>query len=68
MQEIICVLKNVRTEKGMTQMSLSRATGIAQTVISGYENGHRQPNIETLFKLGPALGVPWHELVEPKVV
>lgn len=68
MRGIICVLKNVRAEKGMTQMSLTRATGIPQVQISGYENGHRVPNIESLFKLGDALGVPWHELVEPKVV
>lgn len=47
-------LKEVRERADMTQTELAKRTGIAQTTISGYENGRR--NI-WLMSLGNALRI-----------
>lgn len=40
----------------MSQAELAFAAGIAQSVISAYEGGHRQPSLPTLAKLIDAAG------------
>jgi len=44
----------------LSQNDVARRAGLAQSVISAYEAGHRQPSVPTLAKLIEATG---HELV-----
>lgn len=42
------ILKELRTEKGLTQIELSEALGITRSRLSMYETGDREPDFETL--------------------
>lgn len=44
-------LKELRTHKGYTQVSLQMQTGIDQSLLSKFENGERVPPTETLLQL-----------------
>lgn len=44
-------LKEIRTKRGFTQQSVADYIGCSSVVYSRYENGTRQPSIETLIKL-----------------
>lgn len=57
-------LKEIRTEKGMTQESLAQSCGISRQRITNYEIGIREPNLETLKKLAVALECTVDELLE----
>lgn len=41
-------LKKARKDAGFTQKEVEKKTGIKQDAISKYENGEREPSIETL--------------------
>ena len=41
----------------MTQTDLARRVGTSQATISAYENGRKQPSVETLARLLAATGV-----------
>lgn len=44
-------LKAARKEAGYTQKQVEAITGIQQAVLSSYETGRTQPDIETLGRL-----------------
>ena len=44
-------LKDLRKEKGYTQIALQMKTGIEQALLSKFENEERVPPTETLIKL-----------------
>ena len=44
-------LKELRTSRGYTQISLQMQTGIEQSLLSKFENGDRIPPTETLVRL-----------------
>lgn len=44
-------LKELRTNKKMTQEELGRKINVTKVSISGYENGNRSPDTETLQKI-----------------
>lgn len=50
-------LKHVRMEKNLTMKQLGEAIGVAESTISLYESGKRQPDQDTLRKLAVYLGV-----------
>jgi uncharacterized protein len=50
------VLRLARVKGGLTQAELARRAGVAQALISSYENGHRQPTLPTLLRLLEAAG------------
>ena len=52
-----------RTQLKMTQVDLSRKTGIKQPTISAIENGVNKPNLETLVLLSDVLGCSVSDLV-----
>lgn len=54
------LLRQARTGAGMSQVELAAEAGVAQSVISAYESGHRQPALPTLAALVEAAG---YELV-----
>lgn len=53
-------LRQARESARLSQTDVARRAGIAQSVISAYESGRREPSMQTLAKLIEATG---HELV-----
>lgn len=54
------LLRDARERARLSQTDVSRRSGIAQSVISAYESGRREPGVQTLAKLVEATG---HQLV-----
>jgi predicted nucleotidyltransferase/DNA-binding XRE family transcriptional regulator len=54
------LLRDARQRAGMTQPQLAERAGVAQSVISAYETGRREPSFPMLVKLIEATG---HDLV-----
>ncbi len=50
------LLRRARIGSGMSQAELAFRAGVAQSVISAYEAGRRQPSLPTLAKLVDAAG------------
>lgn len=50
-------LKELRKEKGLSQIAVQMQTGIEQALISKYENGERVLPTETLMQLADFYGV-----------
>ena len=50
-------LKALREERGLRQVDLANAIGVALTTISGYELNTRTPRIEVLTKIADFFGV-----------
>lgn len=50
-------IKNERLRQGMTQVELSRKSGISQAQISSYERGIDHPRLYSLQSIAKALGV-----------
>jgi transcriptional regulator with XRE-family HTH domain len=55
-------LRAIRTEKHLSQAKIEKRMGLPRCYISGIENGHTVPSIETLEKLARALDVPLYQL------
>lgn len=51
------MLREARRRSGLTQVELARRAGVAQSVISAYESGRRQPALPTLAVLVRAAGL-----------
>lgn len=56
-------IRVLRKEKGLSQDVLSGLAGIARTHLTMIENGSKQANFETLWRLATALGLRPSELV-----
>lgn len=56
-------IKEIRIEKGMSRKELANNVGLGATAITNYENGLREPKIDTLIKLSDVLGVTVDELI-----
>lgn len=50
-------IRELRKAKGMTMKQLGEVLGIAESTVSQYETGKRQPDNETLLRLGEFFGV-----------
>jgi predicted nucleotidyltransferase/DNA-binding XRE family transcriptional regulator len=50
------LLREARTRSRLSQTDLARRAGVAQSVISAYESGHREPSLRTLQRLVAATG------------
>ena len=51
------ILKILRLNAGLTQISLQMKTGIEQSLLSKFENGERIPPTDTLITLADFYGV-----------
>ena len=61
-------LKRLRTQRNVTLVELSNATGISKSTLSRLESGQRKPSLELLLPISAAHQVPLDELVgAPKV-
>lgn len=50
-------IRMLRKKRGLTMKKLGQEFGLAESTISQYENGHREPDNETLLKLAKFFGV-----------
>lgn len=56
------VIRDLRIERGLTQVELAARAGVSKSMLSLYEGGKRRPQLETLERLVDALGVRLGEL------
>lgn len=56
MESSAALLRKAREDAGLSQSELARRSGLAQSVVSAYEAGKRQPALTTLSKLIAATG------------
>ena len=57
------VIRRIRTQKHMTQELLSGFAGIARSHLSMIENGSKQANMETIWRIALALEMSPSQLV-----
>lgn len=50
-------IRELRKRHGMTMKELGRVLGLAESTVSHYETGRRDPDIETLLKMGELFNV-----------
>ncbi|MEV6053052.1 XRE family transcriptional regulator [Streptomyces sp. NPDC052107] len=62
---IAASLKRERARTGLSLSELAKRAGIAKSTLSQLEAASGNPNVETLWALAVALGVPFSALVEP---
>ena len=55
-------IAELRTERGMTQLQLAEASGLALQYLTKIEQGDRNPSLKSLVALASALEVPIVEL------
>ena len=60
---LLKAIRDLRKEKGISQDVLSGFAGIARTHLTMIENGTKQANFETLWKIALALDIRPSELV-----
>lgn len=58
------VIRQIRKEKGLSQEVFSGLAGIARSHLSMIENGDKQANFETLWKIANAFDIKPSELVK----
>ena len=56
-------VKEYRVEKKWSQKQLATRSGVSQSAISYIEHSERNPSIDTIAKLGIALGISPHDLI-----
>lgn len=56
-------IKRIRAEKGLTQVDLSRASGVTQATISRIESGEAWPDYDTIVSLCAALKCEHTEII-----
>ena len=60
-------LKTMRKSHGLTQQALADKVGCSGAAIGLYENGKREPDLDTIETIADALNVPLESLVAPEV-
>ncbi len=58
-----CAIRKLRNSKGLSQDVLSGLAGIARTHLTMIENGSKQANFETIWRIALALDMRPSELV-----
>lgn len=56
-------LEKIRTEKGLTQISVAESVGVTSQAICNYEKGIREPSLYTLKRLASVLDCTVDELL-----
>ena len=51
------ILRYLRKKAGLSQKQVAEQLNIVQSTYAGYENGHHEPNLDTLILLAYAYGV-----------
>lgn len=56
-------IKLARKGKNMSQKELAEKIGVSASMIGQYENGLRNPKVDTIQRIACALGIDWNQLV-----
>ena len=59
-------LKELRLEMGLSQQKLGEELGFCNQTISFWENGSREPDLDTLLKISKYFEISIDELLEEK--
>lgn len=51
------LITRIRRSRGFSQTELARRSGLDRSVLSAYENGHRQPSVAALARIAAAAGM-----------
>ena len=57
------VIRRLRQERGLTQDVLSGLAGIGRTHLSMIENGDKNANMETMWRIAEALDMPLSKII-----
>jgi len=57
LQYVIGRIKELRTQKSISQLDLSAKAGLSQSFLASLEKGKKKPSVETLLKIASALEV-----------
>lgn len=60
-------LKNLREEKGLTQLELAELSNVERTTYSSIEQGRRNPSVANAMRIAEVLNVEWTIFFDPKV-
>lgn len=63
-ERIAHALRREREAAGISVSELARRAGVSKATVSQLEGGSGNPNVETLWALGDALGIPFADLVD----
>lgn len=61
-------IKKARKEKNMSQKELAEKIGVSASMIGQYENGLRNPKIETIQRIAYVLDVNTYSLVSSNIM
>ena len=56
-------LRNLRLQRGMTQMQLAESLNTSQSAITSWENGRREPDFRTIRRIADFFHVPMTALL-----
>ena len=59
---LVLKIKEIRTEKGLTQKELSKLSGVSESYIGDLERNEKEPTISILCRIAKALEVDIKEL------
>ena len=59
-------LKKIRENRGLTQKQLADKLNIASSTVGMYEQGRRQPDLDTLIKMSDKVLIPISMLIKTK--
>lgn len=59
-------VRELRTQKGLSQEALALACDLDRTYIGGIERGERNVSLVNIQKIATALGVPVREMFQPR--
>lgn len=57
------IIRDLRRQRGWSQEVLSGLAGIARSHLSEIENGEKNANVDTLWRIAEALGIRMSELM-----
>ena len=64
MKEFASKLKTIRTEKNLSQQQVADGIGITRAAYSNYEQGLREPDLETFKKICLLFGISADDLLD----
>ena len=63
MNNIGKTIKNLRSEKNITQERLAEKLNVTRQAVSNWETGKTQPDIDTITKISDILEIPVEEII-----
>lgn len=60
--KVVNAIRQLRTERGMTQQALADAVGATRQTIIAVEAGKYAPSLELAFRIARAFGLPFEDV------